>query len=367
MQTKTIILVLLLFILPYTARQQNTQSTPDGWQRFAYGHVSIAIPADWKYKKVDMKKQGTFNLYYKGMAMVPDQSITIRLIEDYQKRDEYYKKFDAIDLPLDRIKTKAFVSGVNMNILIPPGSKGNQAVEVVIGGVKMANTLKEKILDHIFIDKDVRDYVAKENPAPSQSSGVDSRVVSYNYNTISNPPKNSTTENHQDISGYDSSSENLESYPNESEVKTTKSRSGRMTKMLLCDCGVSLNDLQKRTEGSTIFYQKKGTNIKHGPWTEYFDVNDAQAIKECYCYVDGVLHGRHVSWYSNGQMEKLLFNEDGKQHGEYKSWYENGNLSFEGMYDNGREVGMHWWYNEDGTCNSGYNYETGNSIPCSSF
>jgi len=360
MQAKTTILTFFLLTLPLLAYQQNVHSIPDGWQRHSYEHVSIAIPGDWKYKTVDMKKQGTFHLHYKGSSLVPDMSITIRLIDDFQKRSEYFRKFDATDLPVDRVKTKAFMSGVNLNILIPPGEKGGQAVEVVIGGVKMNKAMRENTLEHILIDRDIRDYIAKENIAPAPKIALDNSSSS----TKRNEASSNATDSYKDLSQYDYDSDNMKSSETETKAKPALGKPGRMTKILMCDCGLNLDGLKKRDEGSQIYYTRQGTNLKHGPWQAYFDELNKKEVKECYCYMDGVLQGRHASWYQNGQLEKLLYYQDGKQHGEYKSWYENGALSFEGKYDSGREVGEHWWYNEDGSCNSGYSYDTGNSIPC---
>jgi len=365
MQAKTTILTFFLLTLPLLAYQQNVHSIPDGWQRHSYEHVSIAIPGDWKYKTVDMKKQGTFHLHYKGSSLVPDMSITIRLIDDFQKRSEYFRKFDATDLPVDRVKTKAFMSGVNLNILIPPGEKGGQAVEVVIGGVKMNKAMRENILENILIGKDTKDYIAKETIAAKPETAVDDTWTnSENYQTTSNPVNSNTEESYQNESQNNFNAGIQENSAPEFKSKPVSPRPGRMTKIIMCDCGFNLDGLQKWDEGSQIYYTRQGTDIKHGTWQAYFDELNKKEVKECYCYMDGVLQGRHASWYQNGQLEKLLYYQDGKQHGEYKSWYENGALSFEGMYEDGREVGTHWWYNEDGSCNSGYSYDTGNSIPC---
>lgn len=55
----------------------------------------------------------------------------------------------------------------------------------------------------------------------------------------------------------------------------------------------------------------------------------------------------HKSWYANGQLEELVFNnyQNGRLDRECKAWYENGQIMLHRSYRNGKsEVEGRWWY-----------------------
>lgn len=64
--------------------------------------------------------------------------------------------------------------------------------------------------------------------------------------------------------------------------------------------------------------------------------------------VDGVLHGKSLAWWPNGNLRWSESFAYGKMHGEHYLYHENGQMNWHHTYDDGKPCGKWGWWNEDG-------------------
>ena len=57
----------------------------------------------------------------------------------------------------------------------------------------------------------------------------------------------------------------------------------------------------------------------------------------------------YKNWYPNGQICEIYFNKSGLIDGKYIAYYNNGNIKIEGNYQNGYKQGKYKYYRQDGT------------------
>ena len=70
-----------------------------------------------------------------------------------------------------------------------------------------------------------------------------------------------------------------------------------------------------------------------------------------YCettYVDGVMHGPYIAYYSNGQVDWEGAIVNGVKEGVWKNFREDGTQRFEGPYENDEQVGTWKHFDENG-------------------
>jgi antitoxin component YwqK of YwqJK toxin-antitoxin module len=69
------------------------------------------------------------------------------------------------------------------------------------------------------------------------------------------------------------------------------------------------------------------------------------AIKLVYSYLNGMQHGKSISYYSNGQLRDCRMYAANKSFGKHDGFWENGNMKFEYYYLNDKREGSNkQWY-----------------------
>lgn len=86
--------------------------------------------------------------------------------------------------------------------------------------------------------------------------------------------------------------------------------------------------------------------IKHGKWISYHLNGTKKHEAE---YRDGKLHGHLRNWDEDGGKILDANLKDGDYDGPYMSWWDNGNKKEEGFYTKGCKIGKYSWYKMDGS------------------
>ncbi|GGN21265.1 hypothetical protein GCM10007984_21020 [Shewanella putrefaciens] len=76
----------------------------------------------------------------------------------------------------------------------------------------------------------------------------------------------------------------------------------------------------------------------------------------------GELHGEHVKWYPNGQLEEKIYFEHGKEQGMANWYHENGQLALEIYLENGLREGLFKSYYESGVLSAEGQYKNNLSV-----
>jgi len=74
--------------------------------------------------------------------------------------------------------------------------------------------------------------------------------------------------------------------------------------------------------------------------------DDPERVKSAKMYPrnENISHGKHTSWYENGQIKSEQSFKDNEWEGKWTSWYENGQLDLEDFYKNGySDTGRSWY------------------------
>lgn len=123
----------------------------------------------------------------------------------------------------------------------------------------------------------------------------------------------------------------------------------------VCNFQLDLEMLEMKGNSKLLYYVKKGTLQKHGPYNAWYD-NNKTLLRDCGCFEEGQKVGKWKIWYENGSLEAECFYIAGKLQGRFTSWHQNGIIQAEGYYLSGISVGVWWYYNENGICISGLDY-----------
>jgi len=125
--------------------------------------------------------------------------------------------------------------------------------------------------------------------------------------------------------------ENLENLqPNENDVKNVKTHY-KITNILKED-----------------YFEKNG--IKNGKYTKY-NIDGIHRLIVCE-YIDGVINGEYMRYYSNGNIQEITNYVDGKQHGDSKMYYPGGELQQVSIFSDGKLTGESKTYYENGKLSS---------------
>ncbi len=81
---------------------------------------------------------------------------------------------------------------------------------------------------------------------------------------------------------------------------------------------------------------------KHGLWVDYLNGKPYETGK----YLEGTKDGEWVTYYSNGNKNKMTTYRNGSEHGPYRYWDENGTHRNEGEFRNGKRSGTWTSWNE---------------------
>ncbi|MCL1088151.1 toxin-antitoxin system YwqK family antitoxin [Shewanella profunda] len=76
----------------------------------------------------------------------------------------------------------------------------------------------------------------------------------------------------------------------------------------------------------------------------------------------GELHGEHVKWYPNGQLEEKIYFENGKEQGMANWYHDNGQLALEIYLENGLREGLFKSYYKSGVLSAEGQYKNNLSI-----
>jgi antitoxin component YwqK of YwqJK toxin-antitoxin module len=74
-------------------------------------------------------------------------------------------------------------------------------------------------------------------------------------------------------------------------------------------------------------------------------------------YMEGLKHGRWISFYNNGNTWSEGFYELGVNHGKTTTWHENGQKYYEGYYNEGKRSGVWIFWDESGELLKEINYD----------
>ena len=86
-------------------------------------------------------------------------------------------------------------------------------------------------------------------------------------------------------------------------------------------------------------------NGRDGKWTIWYQ-NGQKMIEMT--YKDGERDGLWTRWYENGQKKSEIHYKDGEQQGLHTSWYENGQKEIEETFKDGYVISKKFW-NKDGS------------------
>jgi antitoxin component YwqK of YwqJK toxin-antitoxin module len=86
--------------------------------------------------------------------------------------------------------------------------------------------------------------------------------------------------------------------------------------------------------------------LKGKPFSGYLkDTYENNATKLVYGYLDGMQHGKSISYYSDGRLRDCRMYKENKSFGKHYGFWENGNMKFEYYYlDDRREGSNKQWY-----------------------
>lgn len=112
-----------------------------------------------------------------------------------------------------------------------------------------------------------------------------------------------------------------------------------------------------RFKSRTNYQPKSEGGKKHGLFEEDYDNGQ---LKYRTNYKDGVIHGLHEYYHSDGHLSSTQFFSDGGQ-SVYKMYYKNGNgqLWFHNHSQDGKRHGLSLIYNRDGTVESARCFRNG--------
>ncbi len=99
------------------------------------------------------------------------------------------------------------------------------------------------------------------------------------------------------------------------------------------------------TTTSLASYEQRGAEIKHGPYSTYFENGSTRLTTN---YRNGVLQGNFESWYKNGQKEATGHYIDGLQDGQWSWWHSNGMRKASATYEKGKIVSQVMAWNDTG-------------------
>ena len=116
-------------------------------------------------------------------------------------------------------------------------------------------------------------------------------------------------------------------------------------------------------DGARRYVRSYKNGLPHGDHTSYYPAENGKSqVQEKAHFVQGKPDGKHISYYSNGQMEHLLTYSNGVLDGPKSLWDEEGNALIESKYSKGRLTGHYFQKNSDGTeetCNYKNNLKEG--------
>lgn len=103
----------------------------------------------------------------------------------------------------------------------------------------------------------------------------------------------------------------------------------------------------------TVFAASKDLVLNNGmyylkgkPFSGYLkETYENNATRLVYGYLNGMQHGRSISYYSNGQLRDSRMYAANKSFGKHYGYWENGNMKFEYYYRNDKREGSNkQWY-----------------------
>jgi antitoxin component YwqK of YwqJK toxin-antitoxin module len=128
---------------------------------------------------------------------------------------------------------------------------------------------------------------------------------------------------------------------------------------------------------SDVFYTERSTKPFTGKCVVLF--SDTLMVKEEFTYKNGILHGKALAWYQNGQIRRQGSYNMGQISGKWEFWDENGNKTVEAfykndmldgsyisLYSNGRIKEKGWFESNKRTGQWYYYNEMGQVIPAES-
>lgn len=96
-----------------------------------------------------------------------------------------------------------------------------------------------------------------------------------------------------------------------------------------------------------IFYTENQLEPYSGTCVIYYP--NTKQIKEKMTYEGGLLHGKSISYYSNGQVKRSGQYLQGKMSGKWESWYDNGSKHYIAQYENDCLEGEYQEWHKDGS------------------
>jgi len=98
--------------------------------------------------------------------------------------------------------------------------------------------------------------------------------------------------------------------------------------------------IEKYTNGNIKY---KETYIRENVTTKEWWYDDGKKLGECQ-EINGIIHGSHKTWFTNGKLDTEINFKDGKRHGLFASFYYNGDPYHICSYHEGEYHGnyKHW-------------------------
>ncbi len=123
-------------------------------------------------------------------------------------------------------------------------------------------------------------------------------------------------------------------------------RLGFLIVILFCiRCGkieIAATDPGIEYDGATLIYKKEKFS---GYLVTEFEAN---GVLRKTPYLGGILEGKEVEIFPNGQIASERFYKEGKRVGVHKGWFENGQIRFQYEYEDGLMHGSLWEWNKKG-------------------
>lgn len=114
-------------------------------------------------------------------------------------------------------------------------------------------------------------------------------------------------------------------------------------KTLKQEKGIIKETITERYNADQTDYKKDGMLVRLSSSNEplsgivFYNFSNGQLAYERE-YINGLLHGRSVSYHENGQKSSEGSFQRDQLHGEVKAWDANGNLEYNRIYDKGNCV-----------------------------
>ena len=101
--------------------------------------------------------------------------------------------------------------------------------------------------------------------------------------------------------------------------------------------------IQKRLNNGILLLFAPNSETPYTGWVKWLHSNGK--VGELMFVKDGLLGGRTIEWYDNGQKESEGNYPNGIRQGQFTLWYESGQKKAEVTYDNGKKNGVEtqWW------------------------